>query len=128
VDALLADGDGEAVAEMVVRELVMMPQEELSALRAQPSWPAGVAAAQMIPREIGAVFEAPFDPEWAAKITVPTLMLTGSDSRDPFAADIETVAAALPDARIVVLEGQEHVADILVPEVVADEVARFLSE
>jgi pimeloyl-ACP methyl ester carboxylesterase len=26
------------------------------------------------------------------------------------------------------LEGQEHVADILVPEVVADEVARFLSE
>jgi hypothetical protein len=26
------------------------------------------------------------------------------------------VAAALPDARIVVLEGQEHVADILVPK------------
>jgi|SRR6266540_2381406 pimeloyl-ACP methyl ester carboxylesterase len=106
----------------------MMPQEELSALRAQPSWPARVAAAQMIPREIGAVFEAPFDPEWAAKITVPTLMLTGSDSSDPSTADIETVAAALPDARILVLEGQQHVADILVPEVVADEVARFLSE
>jgi pimeloyl-ACP methyl ester carboxylesterase len=128
VDALLADGDGEAVAEMVFRELVMMPQEELSALRAQPSWPARVAAAQMIPREIGAVFEAPFDPEWAAKITVPTLMLTGSDSSDSSTADIETVAAALPDARILVLEGQQHVADILVPEVVADEVARFLSE
>jgi pimeloyl-ACP methyl ester carboxylesterase len=36
VDALLADGDGEAVAEMVFRELVMMRQEELGALRAQP--------------------------------------------------------------------------------------------
>jgi hypothetical protein len=56
------------------------------------------------------------------------LMLTGSDSSDPSTADIETVAAALPDARILVLEGQQHVADILVPEVVADEVARFLSE
>jgi pimeloyl-ACP methyl ester carboxylesterase len=42
VDALLADGDGEAVAEMVFRELVMMPEEELSALRSQPSWPARV--------------------------------------------------------------------------------------
>jgi hypothetical protein len=30
------------------------------------------------------------------------------------------VAAALPDARIVVLEGQEHVADVLVPEVFAE--------
>jgi hypothetical protein len=47
------------------------------------------------------------------------LMLTGSDSSDPSTADIETVAAALPDARILVLEGQQHVADILVPEVVA---------
>jgi pimeloyl-ACP methyl ester carboxylesterase len=128
VDALLSDGDGEAVAEMVFRELVMMRQEELIALRAQPSWPARVAAAQMIPREIGAVFEAPFDPEWAATITVPTLMLTGSDSRDPSTADIETVAAALPDARIVVLEGQEHVADILVPEVFAEKVVAFLRD
>ncbi|HET7519610.1 MAG TPA: hypothetical protein VFN05_18340 [Actinomycetes bacterium] len=38
------------------------------------------------------------------------------------------MAAALPDARIVVLEGQQHVADILAPEVVASHLAAFLRD
>jgi hypothetical protein len=53
---------------------------------------------------------------------VPVLLLTGSDSHDPSKADIETVAAALPDALILVIEGQEHVADVLVPQVFADHI------
>ena len=55
-----------------------------------------------------------------------TLLLTGSDSSDPFAADTGTVAAALPDARVLVLEGHQHVADILAPERFADHVLAFL--
>jgi pimeloyl-ACP methyl ester carboxylesterase len=128
LDALLAEGNREAVVETVFREVVMMPEEELSAFRAQPAWQARVAAAHTITREIRAVPEAPLDPEQAAKITVPTLMLTGSDSPDPSAVDIQTVAAALPDARIVVLEGQQHVADILAPDVFADHVVAFLRD
>jgi pimeloyl-ACP methyl ester carboxylesterase len=68
------------------------------------------------------------DPEQAAKITVPVLLLTGENSSDPSKADIETVAAALPDARIKVLEGQEHVADILVPKIFSEYVMAFLRE
>lgn len=105
-----------------------MPEAELAALRAQPSWPARVAAAPTITRELRAIPEAAFDTEQAARISVPTLLLTGSVSRDPFAADVGTVAAALPDARIVVLEGQQHVADILAPEVVAGHLAAFLRD
>ena len=126
LEAMLAKGDSEAVAETVFRELVAMPEDELRALKTQPSWPARVAAAQRIPREIGAVPEAPFDPEQAGRITVPTLLLTGSDSGDPSKADLETVAAALPDARIEVLDGQQHVADILAPEMVAEHLVAFL--
>jgi pimeloyl-ACP methyl ester carboxylesterase len=59
---------------------------------------------------------------------VPVLLLTGENSSDPSKADIETVAAALPDARIEVLEGQEHVADILVPERFCERVLAFLRE
>jgi pimeloyl-ACP methyl ester carboxylesterase len=59
---------------------------------------------------------------------VPVLLLTGQNSSDPAKADIEAVAAALPDARIVVIEGQEHVADILVPEVFAEHVLAFLRD
>ena len=38
------------------------------------------------------------------------------------------MAAALPDARIVVLEGQQHIAIDLVPEVFADHVLAFLRD
>lgn len=63
-----------------------------------------------------------------AKITVPVLLLTGEDSSGPSKADIEAVAAALPDARIVVLEGQQHVAGVLAPEVFAEHVLAFLRD
>jgi pimeloyl-ACP methyl ester carboxylesterase len=59
---------------------------------------------------------------------VPTLLLTGEYSSDPSRADIEAVAAALPDARIVVIRGQEHVADVLVPEVFAEQLLGFLRD
>jgi pimeloyl-ACP methyl ester carboxylesterase len=59
---------------------------------------------------------------------VPVLVLTGSDSSDEIKDDPETVAAALPDARIVVIEGQQHLADVLVPEVFARHVLGFLRD
>jgi len=59
---------------------------------------------------------------------VPVLLLTGENSSDPSKADIETVAGALPDARIKVLEGQEHVADILVPKTSSEYVMAFLRD
>ena len=126
LDALLAGGDHEAVVEAMFREVVRMPEAELAALRAQPAWPTRVAAAPTIVRELRAIPRAALDPARAARIAVPTLLLTGSDSRDPFAADTRAVAAALPDARVVVLEGQQHVADILDPEEVADHLLGFL--
>jgi pimeloyl-ACP methyl ester carboxylesterase len=126
LDALLAEGNHDAVVETMFREVVRMPEAELAALRAQPSWPARVAAAPTITRELRALPRVSFDPAQAARITVPTLLLTGSVSRDPFAADIGMVAAALPDARVVVLEGQQHVADILEPEGFAGHLVGFL--
>jgi pimeloyl-ACP methyl ester carboxylesterase len=128
MDALLASGELDAVVETLFRELESMSEEDLSALRSAPSWPGRVAAAPTITRELRAERGARLDPEQAAKITVPVLLLTGENSSDPSKADIETVAAALPDARIVVLEGQEHVADILVPKTFSEYVMAFLRE
>jgi pimeloyl-ACP methyl ester carboxylesterase len=38
------------------------------------------------------------------------------------------VRDALPDARISVLEGQSHTADIVAPDLVADRLLAFLAE
>jgi pimeloyl-ACP methyl ester carboxylesterase len=128
MDALLAAGDRDGVVEAVFRELVLVSDADMEAFKAAPSWPGRVAAAHTITREVRAETTARLDPEVAARITVPVLLLTGQHSSDPCKPDIEAVAAALPDARIVVIEGQGHVADVLIPEVFADHLLAFLGD
>jgi pimeloyl-ACP methyl ester carboxylesterase len=128
VDALLAEGEPEAAVETVFREVVKMPEEEFRAFRALPVWQVRVAAAHTIPRELRTERGRPFDPEQAAQVAVPTLLLVGGDSPDWVKADTETVAATLPDARIGVLDGQQHIAIDLVPEVFAEHVLAFLRD
>jgi pimeloyl-ACP methyl ester carboxylesterase len=125
LDALLAEGNRDAVVEAVFREFVEMSDEELTEMRAHPSWRARVEVAHTLGRELRVLAEA-FDPAEAAKIAVPTLLLTGAESSDPAAADVDKVAAALPDARVVVIEGQGHVADLLAPAEFAEQVVAFL--
>jgi pimeloyl-ACP methyl ester carboxylesterase len=128
LDALLAEGNREAVLETFFREVVGMPEEEFAVYCALPAWQARIAAAHTITRESRGEQAALFDPEQAAKITVPTLLLAGGDSPDFLKAGIDTVAAALPDAHIVVLEGQQHIAIDLVPAVFAKHVVAFLRD
>jgi pimeloyl-ACP methyl ester carboxylesterase len=126
LNAQLTAGDREGVLETFFRQVVKMPDAEFAVYRALPAWRARIAAAPTLPRELRAEHEAPFDPGQAAKITVPTLLLVGDDSPDELRADPETVAAALPDARITVLDGQQHIAIDLIPEVFAAHVIGFL--
>jgi pimeloyl-ACP methyl ester carboxylesterase len=128
LEALLAEGNREAVLETFFREVVRMPEEEFAVYSALPAWQARIAAAHTITRESRAEQAAPFDPEQAAKITVPTLLLTGGDSPDLFKGDLDAVEAALPDARVVVIEGQQHIAIDLVPAVFAEHVLAFLHD
>ena len=128
IDALLAEGDRDAVVETLFRHYELMSEDDLAALRAAPSWPGRVAAAHTITRECRAEAQATLDPQLAAKITVPVLLLVGEQSSDPCKAQVEAVATMLPDARIEVLEGQEHIADILVPKTFSEHVMAFLRE
>ncbi len=128
MDALLGVGDREGVVESFFRDVLMMSDDDLSGWRSAPSWPGRVAAAHTITRECRAEVATPLDWAVATGITVPVLLLTGSESSELFRGDIETVADALPDARIVVIERQQHIADVLVPDVFWDQVLAFLSE
>jgi pimeloyl-ACP methyl ester carboxylesterase len=109
----------------VGRELAHMTDEEIAAYRAQPSWPARVAAAHTIPREMRVTDAAALDPDQAARITVPTLLLVGGDS-PAWRSEAGSLAAALPDARVAVLGGQGHAADALAPELVAETILPFV--
>lgn len=128
LEGLLAAGKPEAALEMVYREYLQMTDEEVAEVRSQPSWPARVAAAHTIPREARPGSGPKLNPEQAARLAVPVLLLVGEDSPEHLRAGAEPVAAAVPDARIAVLEGQGHAADLLAPEAVAEAILPFLRE
>jgi pimeloyl-ACP methyl ester carboxylesterase len=56
------------------------------------------------------------------------LLLVGEESLDPAKADVESVAGALPDARIVVIPEQQHVANVLAPEIFSGYLVAFFHD
>jgi pimeloyl-ACP methyl ester carboxylesterase len=128
LDALVASGDPEAALVLFWREVVKVSEEDIRAIQAQPTWAARVATVHTITREFRAFFDDAFDPERAAEVTAPVLLLVGTDTPDELRDDPETVAVALPDARIVYLEGQQHIADVLAPELFAERLLEFLRQ
>jgi pimeloyl-ACP methyl ester carboxylesterase len=127
MDALLAAGDRDGVVQTLFRSLEDMSDQDMATLRAAPSWPGRVAAAHTVTREVRAETGARLDPNEAARIRVPVLLLTGEDSADPAKPHAQAVAAPLPDARVQVIPGQ-HVADILDPQRFVEQLLRFLHE
>jgi pimeloyl-ACP methyl ester carboxylesterase len=59
---------------------------------------------------------------------VPALLLVGSDSPEIFKKSAEIVHAALPSSRVHELPGQQHLADLMAPEMVANALIGFLIE
>jgi pimeloyl-ACP methyl ester carboxylesterase len=128
MDALVAEGHRESACEMLFREVLEVSDEELAGIRAQPSWSGRVAIVHTVTREVLSFLESGFDPERSGSIRVPLLLLVGAKSPEIWKSDAEVLAAALPDARIAVLDAQGHSADMLAPELVAEELLAFLRE
>ena len=127
IDELVAQGEREEALVHGFQAIGLTP-DELEQLRASPTWSARIAAAHTLAREIRAEEAYQVDPEQFRDVTVPALLLLGDQSPDWAAEGTERIRAALPDARIVVLPGQGHMANVTAPELLADEIARFLSE
>jgi len=60
--------------------------------------------------------------------TVPTLVLVGDEDELSPPADAEAMVAALPDARLVVLETSGHLSAVEVPEAVTQALREFLRD
>ena len=127
LEALLAAGDRDGVVATTMREVAGLAAEAVAHLRTLPPWPARVAAAHTIPRELRPTDAYRFDPARFRGMRVPTLLLLGGASPPVFAAATQAVAEALPDARVAVLPGQGHAAMDTGTELCTAEVLRFLA-
>jgi pimeloyl-ACP methyl ester carboxylesterase len=127
LEGLFADGDHEGVVETFCRQVLHMPDEQLAVYREHPSWAARVAAAPTLSRELAIPPERMFDPDRAAQVSAPTLVLTGDQTGAGFTAGVDVVADATPGAQVQTLHGQGHTADVVAPAQVAEHVLAFLA-
>lgn len=128
LETLLEKGDRAGVVTTFMQHVVRVPDHELAKLKSSPAWSGRVAAAHTIPRELSQHERYEFDPSRFSSVTVPTLLLLGSDSPPFFKAATERIAAALPNDTLVVLQGQQHVAMDMAPELFLSEVMKFLKD
>lgn len=127
IQALLDAGDREGALITFMQDIVHMPPHEMETLRSSPSWPARIAAAHTILREMRGSNEYVFEPGRFSSLTTPTLLLLGGDSPAFFKAGIEAVHAALPNSQVRVMPGQQHAAINTAPELFTREVYEFLA-
>jgi pimeloyl-ACP methyl ester carboxylesterase len=110
VRAALDQGENEAALTTFLAGIVGMSEAELDAYRANPVWPARVAAAHTILREVEAETGAAASLEALGRVTIPVLLLLGSESRSPFRIGTDALAARLAQAQVHVIEGAAHAA------------------
>lgn len=127
-EALLEAGARERALERLYREVADLSSELIEALRSAPDWQARVAAAHTVLRELQAETQYEFDAGRFETVTVPTMLLTGSESRQYLKETTAVAADALPNSRIVTFEGQGHVAYATAPERFVDVLLPFVEE
>jgi hypothetical protein len=129
VATVLADGRRGDALELFMR-LTGSSDEEIAGARSSSFWPAGEALAHTLPYDAACLGTGRPPAERFATIDRPTLVATGVGAREPHAPEwvlaldpaADAIAAAIPDARRVILEGQGHVAD---PAVLAAALEEF---
>jgi pimeloyl-ACP methyl ester carboxylesterase len=127
MDRRQAQDDTDGILETLFLELVEMPAEDFELLRGhRESWAVRQAVAPTIPRELAADEGYILVPDRFRDMDAPTLFLVGGDSPPREAYHAAAVARQLPNARVRILSGQQHVAMHTAPEDFAREVHDFV--
>jgi pimeloyl-ACP methyl ester carboxylesterase len=120
MELVQADRKGDAVGHFMM--LTGMPPEQLEGMRQHPLWPMWEAVGLTLAYDAIAMGEDSSVPvERAKRVSVPTLIITGSQTYPFMSEAAKTLAKAMPNARQHILEGQSH-------EVSAEALAPILIE
>lgn len=83
-------------------------------------------AAYFFDQEMPALASWAFGPNEAARVTAPSLLLFGSQTRPWFRENVEILAGLLPNARAQSLPGLDHLAPLTQPHIFAAAIAQFV--
>jgi pimeloyl-ACP methyl ester carboxylesterase len=124
--AALEAGDLEGALELGLSRVVRMPEEELAARKADPGWIDAAARAPLWTRDLEAIDQAPTDLADYKRLTMPVGLLIGTETW-PWLVDLsKELAAVLPNAALLPLEGEGHLAHLTNPSALAAAMRPFV--
>lgn len=125
LDQMAQAGNWDLVVETFMRDVLLVPAAEVAQIRTTPFWDVWTVDAPATLHELRALAAYRFDPARFRTLTMPVLLLVGSESpREIFITD--ALLPVLSDARVVALEGQAHEGMTTAPQQFVDTIARFL--
>ena len=127
IEAALATGDNAAAITAVLVDILELTDDEIDVFRASPQWPTRVAAAPTIPGNVGPNRPGSTGPASSTRLPRRPSLLTGADSVPAVTQATNLVAAAIPDARIHILDRHAHFAHKTDPDMVAEIIEKFIA-
>jgi pimeloyl-ACP methyl ester carboxylesterase len=122
------NGDLENAMEFFLRNIAKMPDHELELYRKTPYWKARIPLVTTIPREMEADLNYQFNKLRFSNMKVPTMLLLGGNSPEFTHEAVELVHSSLPNSKITVLPGEQHIAHHTNPQLLTRELLDFLNE
>jgi pimeloyl-ACP methyl ester carboxylesterase len=123
----VAAGHRDRAVREFMRDVGGYSDAEIEAMQGTPAWQARCAAAPTVPRELRAEGAFGIDALRLAGLGCPALLLIGSESPAWAHRSTDAFAAAIPSVDVRPLEGHGHGASVSAPELLAQELERFLA-
>jgi pimeloyl-ACP methyl ester carboxylesterase len=110
-ETMVAEGRRGDAVEYFMTKIIGMPAEVVAGARTQPWWAATEALAHTLAYDARIMGDYSIPKDRAASVKVPTMVIAGGADFPWMRQTAETLAAALPDGQVRLLEGQGHDVD-----------------
>lgn len=125
IEAALDRDDRDAAVVAVLSTILEMTPDEIEDYRRSPAWPDRLSAAHTVPRECRTEQENSIvSTTWSVRC--PAMVMMGSATTDELASIAHGAVQAIDGARLVVLEGHDHMAPRSSPDIVARHIIEFV--
>lgn len=127
METMILGGEREQAVVAFLREVVMLSPSEVDAMRTRPAWRSLVDSIDAHPRQMRALAAYRFDAKRMSTVSVPTLLIRGSETAIPdVKRAFDSLMASLPNRTEAVLKGQHHNAMDTGRQQLAEAVTNFL--
>jgi pimeloyl-ACP methyl ester carboxylesterase/alkylhydroperoxidase/carboxymuconolactone decarboxylase family protein YurZ len=126
IESRVAADDRAGALDGFFSNVIRLSEPERARARTLPNWPARLALAHTLARELRASREYRFQPSRFEGYGIPTLIILGGESPQRYKDSTELLAASLSGSKTAVLAGHGHIAIDAAPELFAATVLDFL--